>query len=439
MKSFAAGDIKYFLWTIGCQMNKAESMQIASFFDSFGFIKSDSINEANLIILNTCVVRKSAEDKVIGMLGFVQGIKNTNPKAAVLITGCFVDSDIGNLQRKFPQVNLFFQPGSYESLLEYIYVTYGVKQNSDIANSTNGQRIVAYVPIILGCNNYCSYCIVPYRRGRERSRRQEEIVGEVNGLVRSGVKEIILLGQNVNSYGHDLPDHSSLSRLLKVLNEMDDLVRIRFLTNHPKDMDRELIKNISDLDKVCEHLHLPLQAGDNEILNSMKRGYTIEQYFDLVNSIRSAIPEISLSTDIIVGFPGETDLQFNRTKSILEEIQFDTVHVAAYSPREGTLAAREFDDNITVDIKKQRLVEIEKLQSQILSNINLRYMSKSVEILVEGNKKGKWYGRTRNDKLVFFKHPVDCTGKLLNIIIHKTSPWALQGELEGSVALCNHE
>ena len=414
-------------------MNKAESEQIAAYLDSFGFKNANVIDDADLIILNTCVVRKSAEDKVLGMLGYLRGLKDSNPNQSIMVTGCFVDSNVEYLKKRFPQVELFFKPGDYEDLIERLHKKHSIKQKATALSYTNKAKATAYVPIIQGCNNFCSYCIVPYRRGKEISRSLEEIINEVSCLVQNGVKEVTLLGQNVNSYGHDLPGHTDLSRLLNHLNNIDDLLRVRFLTNHPKDMNMNLIESIAGLDKVCEHLHLPLQAGDNEILKLMRRGYTLEQYRDLVTGIRNYIPEISLSTDIIVGFPGETDVQFEKTKSVVEEIRFDTVHIAAYSPREGTRASIELEDNVPAEVKKKRLEEIESLQSKILGEINSQLKGKSLEILVEGDKKGKWYGRTRSDKLVFFNHNVDYSGKLVNILISKTSPWSLQGDIESSV------
>ena len=414
-------------------MNKAESEQIAAYLDSFGFKNANVIGDADLIILNTCVVRKSAEDKVLGMLGYLRGLKDSNPNQSIMVTGCFVDSNVEYLKKRFPQVELFFKPGDYEDLIERLHKKHSIKQKATTLSYTNKAKATAYVPIIQGCNNFCSYCIVPYRRGKEISRSLEEIINEVSCLVQNGVKEVTLLGQNVNSYGHDLPGHTDLSRLLNHLNNIDDLLRVRFLTNHPKDMNMNLIESIAGLDKVCEHLHLPLQAGDNEILKLMRRGYTVEQYRDLVTGIRNYIPDISLSTDIIVGFPGETDVQFEKTKSVVEEIRFDTVHIAAYSPREGTRASIELEDNVPAEVKKKRLEEIESLQSKILGEINSQLKGKSLEILVEGDKKGKWYGRTRSDKLVFFNHNVDYSGKLVNILISKTSPWSLQGDIESSV------
>jgi tRNA-2-methylthio-N6-dimethylallyladenosine synthase len=270
---------------------------------------------------------------------------------------------------------------------------------------------------------------VPYRRGREVSRPVDEVVGEVEELARRGIKEITLLGQNVDSYGHDLPGSPDLADLLTWLNDIDGLLRIRFLTNHPKDMSLKLIKAMAFLDKVCEHLELPVQAGDNNILKAMRRGYTVEQYRELVHTIRSYIPQVSLSTDVIVGFPGETEEQFEHIVSLLEETRFDVVHVAAYSPRPGTIAWREYEDDVPSEIKKGRLNKVEQLQANIATEINLELRGKIVEVLVEGKKRGKWYGRTRSNKLVFFKDDVNQFDRLVKVKIAKTSPWALQGNI----------
>jgi len=288
------------------------------------------------------------------------------------------------------------------------------------------------VPIIQGCDNFCSYCIVPYRRGRERSRPVEEIVAEVKELVRRGVKEVTLLGQNVDSYGHDLPDTPDLADLLCELNGIDKLVRIRFLTSHPKDMSAKLIEKVACLGKVCEEISLPVQSGSSDILRAMRRGYTVEHYYQLVTDIRSRIPGVALSTDVIVGFPSETEDQFQATFDLLSALRFDTVHVAIYSPRPGTVAAREFTDDVPLATKKGRLSRVERLQGVIAAEINSRLLGKTVEILVEGEKRGRWQGRTRGGKLVFFSDNSNCLGQLVKVRIEKTSPWALQGNVKTS-------
>jgi tRNA-2-methylthio-N6-dimethylallyladenosine synthase len=412
----------YHIWTIGCQMNKAESERIAARFEELGYRAAESVNEADVIVLNSCVVRQSAEARVVNKLHDLKHLKKERPNTLLALTGCLVDSDIARLNKKYPYVNHFFKAGEYPPWLE----------KAEPAALPAKPAPSVYVPISQGCDNFCSYCIVPYRRGRERSKPLEEIVCEVNELARRGAKEVILLGQNVDSYGHDLKGKPDLADLLKELNEIEGLERLRFLTNHPKDMSLKLIEAIANLDKVCEQVNLPVQAGSDEVLKAMKRGYTVEQYRNLVYKIREKVPDIAISTDIIVGFPGESETQFRQTLDLLSEIKFDTVHVAAYSPREGTAAARELADDVPPGVKKERLGKIEQLQEQVQSEINARLKGRTVEILVEGRNKGKWYGRTRADKLVFFSSVKDCPGELAKIKIEKTSPWSLQGKIESS-------
>ncbi len=421
----------YYIWTIGCQMNKAESQQIASYLDSTGYQNADNFRDADLVVLNTCVVRQSAENKVLGTLGLLKGLKDEKPNLSVLVTGCFVAPRIEELKKQFPQVDLFFRPGDFSVLIEWLE-RQGVNSITNLQHIRTSERkrpISVPVPIIQGCNNFCSYCIVPYRRGREISHPLREITAEVNSLVEEGIKEVTLLGQNVNSYGHDLPGQPDLADLLDELNNIAGLARIRFLTNHPKDVTLKLIKTMNSLDKVCEHLNLAAQSGDDIILKAMRRGYTVEYFRELVNTIRQYIPQISLSTDIIVGFPGESDEQFEHTYSLLEDIAFDMVHVAVYSPRPGTLAWRKYKDDIPVEVKKKRFNKIEQLQEYIAGEKNSSYQGKIVKVLVEGKKKGKWYGRSRNDKLTFFEEESDCEGKILAVKVEKSSPWALQGKV----------
>jgi len=417
----------YFIWTIGCQMNKAESQKVADFLENSGYQPADSMQKADLVIINTCVVRQSAETKVLGMLGYLKGMKNHQPDLSILVTGCFVDSNIKQLQKNFPHVDLFFRPSGYSELLSWLDSQTAHVPKQIKPASVQNPHVTAFVPIVQGCNNFCSYCIVPYRRGREKSRQIDEVVCEVTGLTKHGVKEVTLLGQNVNSYGKDLPSQPSLGDLLVNLNGISGLLRIRFLTNHPKDMSQQLIESVACLDKVCRHINLPLQAGSDHILKAMRRDYTLEQYRQLVASIRKYIPDVALSTDIIVGFPDESQEQFEQTLAALKDIRFDTVHVAAYSLRSGTTASREYEDNTPPEIKKERLNKVEEVQTEIAAEINAELNGKSVQVLVEGKKDGKWCGRTRSNKLVFFKSHENCLGRLVDVTILKTSPWSLQG------------
>ena len=370
---------KYHIWTIGCQMNKAESERLSSYFEELGY-QPAAADEADLIVLNSCVVRQSAEERVVNKLHNLRPLKKLRPNLTIAVTGCLVNSDLTKLEKRFPQVDYFFKPGDYPQWLEKPEWQKILPQHP--ATST-------YVSIIQGCNNFCSYCIVPYRRGRNKSRPLKEIVHEVRELVERGAKEITLLGQNVDSYGRDLPDHPDLADLLHELNPIDGLLRLRFLTSYPRDMSPKLIEAVAGLDKVCEQLSLPVQSGSNEILEAMRRGYAVEQYRQLIAEIRSKIPGVALSTDVIVGFPSETEEQFQQTLDLLSEIRFDSVHIAAYSPRAGTISAREFEDNIPAIEKKRRLDRVERLQEAVATEINTRLLGKTVEVLVEGKKREK--------------------------------------------------
>ena len=400
-------------------MNKSESERLASYLEHLGYQSAIDVENASLVLLNSCVVRQSAENRVVNKLHSLKSLKKANPQIKIALTGCIVSPDNEKLKKAFPFVDYFFPAGEFPNWLG---------EHNLESMLPPKPRVATYIPIMQGCNNFCSYCIVPYRRGRERSRPLEEIVCEVTSLVERGVKEVTLLGQNVDSYGHDLPGYMDLTELLQTLNPLDGLLRLRFLTNHPKDMQSRLIEAVVRLEKVCRQINLPVQSGDDDILKSMRRGYTVEQYRRLIAEIRSKVPEISLSTDIIVGFPGETEQQFQNTLNLISDVRFDMIHVASYSPRPGTLAAREMIDDVPSDIKKQRLETIEKLQAVVAGEINARLQETIVEILVEGSEKGKWYGRTRNDKLVFFNSSLDYYSQPVNVRITRTSPWSLTGE-----------
>ncbi len=410
---------KYHIWTIGCQMNQAESARLAARFEELGY-QAASLDEADLIVLNSCVVRQSAESRVVNKLANLKTLKKARPEMTLALTGCLVDSDTAGLQKSYPHVDYFFKPGAAAPWLE---------ATNTLALPDNPGP-TAFVTISQGCDNFCSYCIVPYRRGRERSRPTDEIVCEVEALVGRGVKEITLLGQNVDSYGRDLSGQPDLADLLTALNGIAELKRLRFLTNHPKDMSDRLIAAIAGLDKVCEQISLPVQAGSDDILRAMRRGYTVAQYRDLVARIQEKIPGVALSTDVIVGFPGETEAQFRATLDLLSDLKFATVHIAAYSPRAGTVAARELTDDVPPEVKKARLAETEALQERLQAELNATLRSTTAEILVEGRQRGRWYGRTRTNKLVFFGGSADYLGQLVKVRITKTSPWALQGKIE---------
>lgn len=414
---------QYYIWTIGCQMNKADSARLGSYLVQMGYQATATAEEADLIVLNSCVVRQNAENRVINKLNALKPLKRSRPSLTLAVTGCLVGSDTDQLKQEFSHVDYFFKPGDYSQWL-------GEAESRSLIPRYPSPS--AFVPIIRGCNHFCSYCIVPYRRGRERSRPIVELAGEVREMVRRGVKEVTLLGQKVDSYGHDLPDKPDLADLLAELNAVDGLARIRFLTNHPQGMSSKLIEAMATLDKVCEQVNLPVQAGNNDILKAMRRGYTVEEYRQLITEIRSKISGVAMSTDVIVGFPLETEVQFEQTVNLLSELRFDTVHVAAYSPRPGTIAAREFEDNVSPAEKRRRLNQIEQLQENIAAGINNQLLGGTVEVLVEGKKDGKWQGRTRTGKLVFFSDGGNHLGQLVEVGIEKVSPWSLQGKLKTS-------
>ena len=419
----------YYIWTIGCQMNKADSERLESALDQMGLARSDSPRNADVVILNSCVVRQSAEDKVVGMLGSLKPIKRRDPDKVVALMGCMVGPNTAALEDRFPYVDVFMRPQQYEPLVDLLGERLGVDPEGCVGPLVARPDVTTYVPIIHGCDKFCSFCIIPYRRGREVSRPIEDITRESRLLAQRGVKEVTLLGQNVDSYGHDLPESPDLADLLTSVNEVDGLERVRFLTSHPNDMSDHIIDAVTELGKVCEHINLPFQAGDDEILNRMRRGYTSEEYRRLIEKIRDRIPNVSLSTDVIVGFCGETEDQFECTLELIKDLRFDKVHAAAYSTRDGTIAARTMSDDVPQHEKVARLKAIEGLQEGILSEINSGLEGERVEVLVEDRKRGRWYGRNRNDKLVFFDDSRDLKGEMVNVRIERSGPWSLNGVL----------
>jgi tRNA-2-methylthio-N6-dimethylallyladenosine synthase len=399
-------------------MNRAESERLEARFASHGYSPAACAEEADVIVVNSCVVRQHAEDKVVNKLYNLKRLKRDRPGLRIALTGCFVGQDTAELQKRFPYVDDFLKPGAIPHWLQ--------KEDGSTVLSRS-TAVTTFVPIIQGCNNFCSYCIVPYRRGREVSRPVAKIVCEVSELVRRGVKEVTLVGQNVDSYGHDLPGKPALAALLEELSCINGLLRIRFLTNHPKDISPHLISAMARLNKVCRQINLPVQAGDDTILEAMHRGYTAAEYRELVERLRIALPDIAITTDVIVGFPGESEEQFRQTYNLLAELKFDAVHVASYSPRPGTLAARKYADDVPAEVKKARLNAVEGFQGKIAAEINARMLGQTVEVLVEGQNKGRWQGRTRSDKIVFFSGGADLIGKMVMVTIKKTGPWSLQG------------
>ena len=420
----------YYIWTIGCQMNKADSERLAGALHGLGFRESASPKEAGVIVLNSCVVRQSAEDKVTGMITSLKPLKQRDPERIVALMGCMVGPKTGDLERRFPYVDVFMPPQQYGPLIDLLGERLGMDVEGCLQNLTPVKpHVTTYVPIIHGCDEFCSFCIIPYRRGRQQSRPVEDVVREVELLAQRGVREVTLLGQTVDAYGHDLPDRPDLADLLEAVHPIEGLERIRFLTSHPRFMSDRIIQAVADSPKVCEHFNLPFQAGDDEVLLNMRRSYTRDDYLRLVDRIRAAVPDVSMSTDVIVGFPGETDEQFQATLDIIRDVRFDKVHAAAYSTRPGTIAARKMEDDVPDHEKKARLQAIEDLQEGIVAEINAGLLGRTVEALVDGHNKGQWQGRTRSDKLVFFPHEADLLGELARVRISKTGPWSLQGAL----------
>ena len=428
---------KFFVWTIGCQMNVADSQKLESAFDQIGLEKASSVDDADVVVLNSCVVRQSAENKVIGMMTSLKPKKLQTPEKIIALMGCMVGPKTDKLQKSYPYVDVFLRPQQYDPLLKLIGERKEIDIDGCIGTLTVTPDVTAYVPIIHGCDKFCTFCIIPYRRGREVSRKLDEIVLESELLVKRGAKEITLLGQNVDSYGHDLEQDVDLSNLLFAMNDIKGLSRVRFLTSHPNDMSDSIIDAIANLEKVCENINLPMQAGSNQVLSNMHRGYTNEDYRKLTFKIRNRIPNITLSTDVIVGFCGETDNQFRETLNLVSDTKFHKIHSAAYSFRENTIASRTMIDDVPKSEKIARLNELDSVQETILCELNSALVGETFEVLVEGRKRGKWFGRNRNDKLIYFEHDLGFKGEMVQVNVTKATPWSLTGNLvrspEGSI------
>jgi tRNA-2-methylthio-N6-dimethylallyladenosine synthase len=433
---------KYTIRTYGCQMNENDSEKLAGMLEAMGYLRTDKTVESDLVIYNTCCVRENAELKVYGHLGSLKALKTRNPRAIIAVCGCMAQQErvVAHILEKYRHVDLVFGTFSLHKLPELLYkamcsetpVVDVSAEDGYIAEGvpiSRGHGVKAWITIMYGCNNFCSYCIVPYVRGRERSRKPEDIINEARMLGRQGYREITLLGQNVNSYGKDLADKTSFAGLLRSLNDVDGIERIRFMTSHPKDLSDELILAMRDCGKVCEHLHLPVQAGSNAVLKDMNRKYTREYYFALVDRIREHVPGISITTDIIVGYPGETDNDFKETLDLVERVKFDFVYTFLYSKRLGTPAA-EKGGEVGEEVKKARFDELVSVQNDIGSKINEKLAGEILEVLVEGPSKNNikmLTGRTRTNKIVNFKGNPEMTGKLADVKITGTGTWSLEG------------
>tara|TARA_Y100001970_G_scaffold22653_1_gene26251 strand:+ start:2325 stop:3617 length:1293 start_codon:yes stop_codon:yes gene_type:complete len=417
-------------------MNVSDSEKLSNSLVKMGFESQESYLDASIIVVNTCVVRQSAEDTTTGFLGKLRKIKSKSPEKTIIVMGCMVGPDSTSLKKRFSHVDLWARPQEFHPILDLLSVRFNKDMEgclSDLAPIS--PKISAFVPIVHGCNKFCTFCIIPFRRGKETSRDLDEIYNEIDLMVDRGLKEVTLLGQNVDSYGHDLRDRLDLADLVEKIHEIKGLERIRFLTSHPNDMSRRIITLVADLPKVCENINLPIQAGDNTVLVDMRRGYTVNQYLRKIDFIKNKIPGISLTTDLIVGFPNETNDQFENSLSLLKEVQFDKVHVAAYSNRNGTYASRKLPDNIDRKIKKERLNLVDDLQKNIQKSLNSRMLSKKYQILVEGRKREMMHGRTRTDKIVYLNGNLNnqlddsLIGKMLEVKITDYSSWSLTGEV----------
>lgn len=433
----------FFIETWGCQMNEEDSEKLSGMLKNIGYVRTAEKSNADIIIFNTCCVRENAELKVYGNLGMLRKLKKNNPDLIIAICGCMMQEKnmAEDIIKRFPFVDIIFGTHNSYKFPEYLNrVLQGGKSIIEIQQKED--KIIeglpidrenstkAFVTIMYGCNNFCTYCIVPYVRGRERSRNPENIEGEVQSLVNRGYKEITLLGQNVNSYGKDLNFKVTFAQLLRRLNNIHGLSRIRFMTPHPKDFTDDVISAIADCDKLCEHVHLPVQSGSTGLLKKMNRSYSKEDYLNLVYKIKKAIPDVSITTDIIVGFPGETEYDFQETLSLAEEVQYDSAFTFIFSKRKGT-PADEMENQVPDDIKHKRFNRLVKIINSFSAKKNKLYEGRIEEILVEGKSKNdssKLMGRTRTGKLVNFTGESSNIGKLVNVHITASNSFSLSGE-----------
>ncbi len=443
--------MKYHILTLGCQMNTADSQRLASELERLGHSAVEDADEAEIMVVNTCVVRQSAEDRAFNRLQIMRRLKKENPNKIIGVMGCLVGvKDPLALRKKLPFVDVFMSPSEPEPMVNFLmsrteegewrdqetqarYHRDAV-QDGEIVLPTRQQNslVSAHVPIVYGCSHACTFCIIPFKRGVERSRSVGEITAHVRSLARQGVREVTLLGQIVDRYGKDVPDGPDLADLLRVVHQVaeeEDLYRIRFLTSHPNWMTEKLLRTVAELPRIMPHIEVPIQAGDDTVLANMKRGYTSDDYRRLIDKIRQIVPNVAIHTDVIVGFPGETEEQFMRTYDILAELKVDKVHLAQYSPRPNTVSERRMVDDVTPEEKKRRFEMIDEMQGAVLADINALYLGQVVEVLVEESQKGKWRGRTPQNKLVYFEAEGNYKGKLVNLEVTWTGPWTMQGRL----------
>ncbi|MCK6576795.1 MAG: tRNA (N6-isopentenyl adenosine(37)-C2)-methylthiotransferase MiaB [Anaerolineae bacterium] len=447
--------MQYHIWTLGCQMNTADSQLLASELERLGHSAAENSDDADIYVVNTCVVRQQAEDRAYSRLLLLRDLKREYPDKVIGVMGCLVGvRDSLTLRKRLPYVDVFMPPSEPAPMIDFLrgrmsdeailMLEAQHRQHRDLLQDGDlilpvgeiGSLVSAHVPVVYGCSHACTFCIIPFRRGVERSRSVGEIVNHARSLARQGVKEITLLGQIVDRYGKDIPDGPDLADLLRILDGAaaeSGLERIRFLTSHPNWMTDKLLDTVAALPHVMPHIEVPVQAGDDMVLEQMKRGYTADQYRRLIANIRARIPDVAINTDVIVGFPGETDAQFEQTYALLEELKLDKVHLARYSPRPNTVSARKMEDDVPEEIKRARFERLEALQARVSAEINSRALGKIVPVLVEDQHKGKWRGRTPQNKLVFFEDDQDRRGEVVEIEIAWTGPWSMQGRLPNAL------
>jgi tRNA-2-methylthio-N6-dimethylallyladenosine synthase len=433
----------YNLKTYGCQMNEHDSEHISGLLESMGYCSTDDENIADVILYNTCAIRENAEDKVFGEIGRLKKRKLENPELVIGVCGCMSqeESVVNKILKSYHQVDLIFGTHNIHRLpvllrdalmSKEMVIEVWSKEGDIVENMPQNRKdgLKGWVNIMYGCDKFCTYCIVPYTRGKERSRRPADILAEVRELARLGYQEITVLGQNVNAYGKDFTDMTyGLGHLMDDIHKID-IPRVRFTTSHPRDFDDHLIEVLAKGGNLVEHIHLPVQSGNSAVLKKMARKYTREQYVELVMKIKAAIPNASLTTDIIVGFPGETEEQFQDTLSLVNEVEYDSAFTFIYSPRHGTPAA-EMADDVSEKEKKDRLYRLNALQNEISLRKNQRLNHQVVEVLVEGESKNNpeiLAGRTRSNKLVNFRGSQDSIGKLVHVKITEPQTWTLKGE-----------
>lgn len=432
-------------------MNVADSQLLASELERLGHSAAPDPASADIFVINTCVVRQSAEDRAFGRLSELRHVKAENPEKIIGVMGCLVGvRDPVHLRKRLPHVDVFMAPSEPQPMVDFLLDRMDETQVRALEDADRrqrdavqdgeiilpmheqGQLVAAHVPVVYGCSHACTFCIIPFRRGVERSRSVGEIVAHVRSLARQGVKEVTLLGQIVDRYGRDISDGPDLADLLTTIDGISDeigLERIRFLTSHPNWMSDKLLDAVASLTHVMPHIEVPVQAGDDDVLARMRRGYTASQYRKLVEKIRQRIPDVAIHTDIIVGFPGETEAQFMQTYALLEELKLDKTHLARYSPRPHTVSARRMEDDVPEEEKKRRHRMLEELQARVQAQINQRFLGQVLPVLVEDQHNGKWRGRTPQNKLVFFEAEGDWRGHVVDLEIIWTGPYSMQGRL----------